>query len=213
MVAKSPKRSGRPRIKPEVRQAAYHLLDFYSPGEASKKLEDDYGSDAPSQRQIERYKRESMPRDASAPWSLSEEADRHGCSLVPPVLVAVIEKSSGRRRHITIEEAKWIIRVRLAAPDLDPWHAWLFSRAYTRRQQQGQSAADLDHFLSFAPWRSDEAAQRYRHAVRQGWVAPPPTLVKSLIRGGIEPGPYVTGPQLERYLESLKEEKEAPNGE
>ena len=166
--------------------------------------------DAPSRRQIERYKRGYTPRDSSAPWSLSGEADRHGCSLVPIVLAAVIEKSSGRRDHITIEEAKWVIRIRLAAPDLDPWDGWIIARTYMRRQQQEKSATDLDHFLSFVPWRSEEMSQRYREAVRQAWVAPPPTSFESLVRGGIGPGPYVTGPQqTEQHLESLKEEKEA----
>ena len=205
------------RIYPDVKVAAYDLLEnFYTPAEAEVELIQRYSDRAPSLRQLQRYKIECEPRDASAHWSLSEEVDRYGCSLVPPVLAAVIEKSSGRRDYITIEEAKWVIRTQLAAPDLDPWNVWLVARAYMRRHQQEASTADFDHFLAFAPWRSNEAGSRYAHAVVAGWAAPTPTLVKSLIRGipeGLDLVPHPTGPQqIEQYLESLKEGKEAPNG-
>ncbi len=188
------KRIRKKRIPREVREEAFDLLrNLRPPAEIARELEAKWGNDAPSRRQIERYKVEVTPRDTSDPWSLSEEVDRHGCALVPPVLAAVIEKSSGRRNHITIEEAKWVIRIRLAAPDLDPWDVWLIARTYMRRQQQEKSATDLDHFLSFAPWRSEESSQRYRNAFGQGWVPRPPVLLESLVRGGLGPGPDVSG--------------------
>ena len=55
-------------------------------------------------------------------------------------------------------------KVRRAAPDLDAWYVWQVATAYQVAVEKGTEADrdSLDALLAFAPWRSLEAAQRFR---------------------------------------------------
>jgi integrase len=60
----------------------------------------------------------------------------------------------------------------MAAPSLDVWRTYRVAHAYQARRHGGVDTDDLDMWLGFAPWQSDEAAARYALAVDSGWVAP-----------------------------------------
>ncbi len=161
----------------------------------------------PQLHTIQRAVRDVMPQDHSGPWA-AQLGNGEQAVLILPVLARLIEESHGQRTHLTTAEAKWVVSIRLIAPDLDPFDVFLIARAYMNRERKEMPTIDLDAFFAFAPWRSEEASRRYRKAVWQGWVARIP-LVESLVKGGLGPGPDVMGPQqTERYLSSLKEGKE-----
>lgn len=146
----------------------------WSPAQIRRGLERQKGFEGrlPSAKTFETIvKRIRGAGDSTAPWHLS---DGNEGALILPVLAEVIANTMGERRHLTEAEAGWICRVRRAAPDLSPlFAAYQLARVYLSRNARDVPTADLDAFLAFAPWRSEELAQRYYNAVYEGWTGPP----------------------------------------
>lgn len=117
----------------------------------------------PDERTIRRRIAESKLLDTSGPWTLAR-ASGGVAALVLPVLGAVLDHTQGRVAGLTKEQAKWVVKVRRAAPGLDPWYVWRVAAAYQVADQKGTDAdrESLDALLAFAPWRSLEAAERFR---------------------------------------------------
>ena len=55
-------------------------------------------------------------------------------------------------------------------PDIAPLGLWRCARLFADRHERSASTSDLDAFLSFAPWRSEEALSRYYAAISAGWI-------------------------------------------
>jgi hypothetical protein len=110
----------------------------------------------PDERTIRRRIAERKPPDPHDPWTLAATEGDKAARLLP-VLRAVLERTEGRTKGFSKATAEWIVRVRRAAPDLDPWTAYRTALAYQRRT--GPDTEDLDTFLAFAPWRSPEATK------------------------------------------------------
>ncbi len=125
-------------------------------------------ADIPSERTI-RYIVSRRARDESEPWSPMTNEPDIDATLALPMLAIVIEGSEGKRRHLTLAEARLVTSVRTAAPTIAPAIALAVSREYI----SGSTAkSDLDAFLAFAPWADAEGRGRYEVAVDGGWVQP-----------------------------------------
>ena len=87
----------------------------------------------------------------------------------------MIIESKGSLR-LSRDQAKWVVRVRRAAPDLKPGQAWPISVSYWLREADGRETQHLDDFLAIAPWRSEEARDRYRSYLDDGTLPRIPGL-------------------------------------
>ena len=130
--------------------------------EANKKLLK--GHKLPDLRTVQRIHRKAMPPDTSGPWSLAD-ADPDDAALVLPVLAAAIERSGGRWQRFTQDLAGWIVKVRVAAPDMPPLWAFSVAQAYQAGQKHKEAVDGLDQMLAFAPWRDKVHFRRYVQAV------------------------------------------------
>lgn len=128
--------------------------------------------DVPSLRTLQDIVSDYRPPDDSGLWSLAD-ADGDEAALVPPMLAVLA--NLGPFRHFSREEARLVARIRRAAPDL-PLGVPLFilALAYKLRRSRGMPTVDLDTFLGFAPWRGGVQRERYREALREGWIEPGP---------------------------------------
>jgi hypothetical protein len=132
-----------------------------------------YPHDWPALRTVQNELRK-ITVDAGAPWRLRDAVDADEASAVFRVLSAVIVRTEGRRNAVTNDEAKWIGRILKVAPDLDPWTIYSVSTEYVLAEherdstQREERVAELDTFLAFGPWRSDDDSRRYLKAASQG---------------------------------------------
>lgn len=129
--------------------------------------------DVPDVRTIQRAVADLRPRDQRGEWRLAD-ATGEEAALVLPVLAAVFEKTEGRRMHISVGEAEWIVRLMTAAPDLPPWEAYQLTRAYIRASETESSTDLLDRWFAFAPWRDNAERWRkflpYEDHFRKAWA-------------------------------------------
>jgi hypothetical protein len=99
-------------------------------------------------------------------WSPREGADGVDVALTVPAIAHLIEWSEGRRRELTIGEARRITFVRRAAPDIPIPLAFKIAQMYGRTTPENV----LDSFLAFAPWRGERERLAYRDAIKQNWL-------------------------------------------
>lgn len=121
--------------------------------------------------------------DKSGPWSPGTHSG--GTPVVLAALAAVIEHTEGRTDTVSIAEAECIARLERVVPDLAPLYLWYVARFYISRATRGDDTKDLDALLAFAFWRDEEAAARYRKAVRAGVVTPLPYALEQTFRSPI----------------------------
>lgn len=136
---------------------------------------------APSLRTLQDIVREmTPPPDESGRWALPS-AEPEDVALVMPVVSAVAEATRGQLQEITRAEAACVAQVRRAAPELPLLVTYQTARLYVARAARKETTTDLDLFLSAAPWRDEERAQRYYAAVYEGWMPPPPTFLDATV--------------------------------
>ena len=174
MARRKRKRSWSPSVVARIKEMA---VSEVSAGAIERQLELEAGTgeagfgpnDVPSRRTIHDIVVEYTPKDDTDPWELADaEADE--AALVLPVLATIIEKTEERRSHVTQAEAQWIVRIRRAAPDLDPWMVYLIALNYMACAQHGVPHNHLDAYLAFAPWRSQVNRWRYNKATEKNLV-------------------------------------------
>jgi hypothetical protein len=154
-----------PDIEAEIRKL---VLEGWTPPQIERHLssKEDFADRVPDIRTIRRrvawYWPEDSRGDTSGPWTWAD-ADGEEAALVLPVLGAVLDHTQGRIAGFTKNQARWVLKVRRAAPDLDPWYVWRVAAAYQLAVQKGTEADrdSLDALLAFAPWRSQEAMDRF----------------------------------------------------
>lgn len=120
----------------------------------------------PSLRTIQRLVKEMEPPDPTEEWRLAD-TEPEDARLVLDVLAAVTVKTRGRAR-LTRATAEWVIRVRRAAPTLDPFEAYLYAREYRAREERRGDTRDLDLYLALAPWDSEDARRDYEALLNEG---------------------------------------------
>jgi hypothetical protein len=150
-------------------------LDGWAAAEILRELEEEVRSGSltadrvPGIRTIERWVKDTQPKDSSGRWRLSV-VDAEDASFLLTVRAAVISGTDGRVRELTVATVGWLRAIHAVAPDLEPWSAHRLARSYLSRIEQEQDTGDLDAWLAFGPWRGMEAAAAYERAVREGWV-------------------------------------------
>lgn len=114
--------------------------------------------------QAERSGNTGDPED-DLPWRTVETAEPGDVPLVLEVVGELIRASRGRWRSVSRREARAILRVRHAAPDLPPWESYLLALAYTHPGDFDAEA--IDGFLALRPWASLDAWQQYQRVVNR----------------------------------------------
>lgn len=138
-------RSSRRRIDPDVAEAiAELLLGGWTPRRVLDRLEADarYRGRVPSLRTVEAMAAELRARSSGPAWSLVD-ADAGDAALVLPVLGELAERG-GRVAHLTPETAAWVVRLRRAAPALEPYEAFRWATRYQLAAARGGSTHELD---------------------------------------------------------------------
>lgn len=80
----------------------------------------------------------------------------------------------------TVHEAQWCWRVHLAAPDFDTQKTWMMAQRFIRREVGAMlwgeplDMKELETYLRYGSWRSEEHHDRYHKAVQEGRVRPLP---------------------------------------
>jgi hypothetical protein len=171
---KSPPK-GRPRIDGDI---AYQIellarTQRWTAAQIHRHLkrEQKYQGRVPSEKSVQRAVRRWRKRDESGRWQLDDYEDGTA-RLVMPVVAALARHSGGKVTSVSRDEARWIARVREAAPDMPLWPAFLVAWAYQRRTAEGADTEDLDLLLGFAPWESLEAMHTFWNwvqAYRPNW--------------------------------------------
>lgn len=122
----------------------------------------------PVTRTVQRIVRKARLEDTSGPWSLASADPAEAAAVVPVVAALAV---AGIAATVTRAEARLIVVIRAASPDLPPLWAWRVARKYLTRQQDSQPTASLDLLVALAPWRSDADWQRFLAvAQRLGWL-------------------------------------------
>lgn len=185
---------GRPPANPEMGVLIQSLVDHRLPVEKIiAAVQKEYGEDGAgaSDRNIQRLVAKARVADDTPPWTPISQESAEDAALLLPVVQVVAEVTEGRLR-VTQAQAKLLLWVRRIVPDLAPWPAFRLVLAYQRRS--GQDTDDLDAFLSWAPWRSPEAMDRFLRWVidcRPGWLIKRPARSGTLHRYG-QPWPEGT---------------------
>lgn len=150
-------------------QVHEHLLVQKSAAENGSGDERFRGEAVPSLRTIQRMAKELSPPDPSGTWSLATDETGHP-GLVLDVLSSVIDGYAGEITTITNKQAEWIVRIRLARPEMPLYQVFLFTRLYVLREAYGEPMRGLDAYLAYEPWRDEAAQLRYDSAVSNGWI-------------------------------------------
>jgi len=132
----------------------------------------------PDERTIRRRITERRPPDPHDPWTLATTKGDKAARLLP-VLRAVLERTEGRTKGFSKATAEWVVRVRRAAPDLDPWYAYRIALAYQRRTDL--DTEDLDILLAFTPRRGEKEMDSlfaWARAHRPKWLLRTRLLLK-----------------------------------
>jgi len=155
------RRPGRPRTDSEI-EGLIHRLAWkgWTPAQIELGLKTEKTlkeRKLPHLRTIRRIVAQHGPRkDASLGWWSLADADAEDAALVLPVLAEMVKQGYGPRVHLNNEVAEWIVRVRLAAPDIPPSWALVVALNYWRLVKEREPTHGLDEMLAFAPWRSAE---------------------------------------------------------
>jgi hypothetical protein len=139
---------------PELASAAAVLKDL----ENDPRLK---GLKLPEERAIQRDLQSRRSKDDSAPWSLAD-ASPEDVAIVLPVLAETIKVNEGRRKHLTLDEVKWIKKIHAAVPEFDPWD--IYVRALQYRRAVASKDEDRLRQLAIRPWESAERANVWAQA-------------------------------------------------
>ena len=107
-------------------------------------------------------------------------------SLWPTRFPSVLMGGESPHQALTIRRARWIATLRHTMADAPLMEFWSAAAFYANRERWAAlenvpfETQDLDMWLAYAPWNSEEDLSIYGMAVEQGIV--PPRPIESLIR-------------------------------
>jgi hypothetical protein len=154
-------------------------------------------ADVPSVNTVRSLIEEISARDTSTEWTLAE-ANLDEIPVVLPAWTAAL--AQGHR--LTMAEAEWVYRIRIAAPDMPIDDVWWLAR---ERVQWPDEAEWMDPLIAFAPWRDPEHRERYFAAADQIYIPFDAIFVAMRGLGHNEP----LGPETTSFLRSRGLEGEA----
>ena len=140
--------------------------------EGKKELSDK----VPNLRTVQRITKDFRAEDNSEPWSL-RDSDGDEAKLILEVrreLIRYWNHPTKRIQRLSKQEARWVVKVRKAAPELDTRAVWLVALMYSLRETGEISTEDLDDYLAFAPWKDTQHFDEYKQWIRMGWISLPP---------------------------------------
>lgn len=126
---------------------------------------------APSVKTVERIVKDLRPDDESGWWNLGDSKG-DDAKLVFYACFGEFLHSALVLGRITKAEAGWLVKILKAVPDLPREIVWRVSSLYRISVALNLDTADLDQYLTFAPWRSQLNYQLYRRVVDVGDVRP-----------------------------------------
>lgn len=139
------------------------------------KLEVEFADAAPSLRTVQQLYREFQPAEPGRWWSFGDD-DPEDAALILPVLEALWREGNLRilltEGPIRAEEARWIVRVRTAAPTMEPLVAFEFARRFAFAEQAGHDSRLLTVALALGVWRSpaDEKRAIAENLLPEDWA-------------------------------------------
>lgn len=180
-INRQPKTKRKPgqRLDPDVMAAIRDLLNVApnSTGQqvlVSLKNRGYTPEQIPSTKTVEREKKKAT-LDKTGIWTLDGE-DGDEARLVLEVLAEVLIKTDGIQQEMTKEDAKWIVRIRKAAPALLPWTVWKIRGMYKQRFALKRETVDLDFYLAFS--QRPDGLPLYEKLVGEGVIPFPKDLAK-----------------------------------
>jgi len=136
----------------------------------------------PALRTVQAHVSKLHVRDSSGIWSLAA-ADPETSGLVLDALATIIDVSEGRVTTFTVAEAAWIEAIHRARRDIPAEDAWYLSRFYVTRERHNEPTDDLDAYLAYAPWRDNDARERYITATIAGHIPAATIFLATIERG------------------------------
>ena len=163
------------KLKDRITELA--IMTRWSAAEINRYIRQDEtlsGEVIPDTRTIERRVREARaPEDDQPEWSM-ENFSGEDARLIFDVLDARLQELNTPVRKFSHETAKWIVRIREVAPELDPSACYLIARLYMVRSRSKANTEDLEMYLAIGPWKDEARFTRYIKAVEMGLFPPMP---------------------------------------
>lgn len=156
------------RVDGELRELVDLLaIRGWKASEIRDELEGTIGKErTPHLRWIQRRVRKIRPKDNSGPWLFAQEEDPKDAALILSVLASVVGDEVSRW-PVTNAEAKWIVRICRAVPDVPLSAVDQIVVAYMAWERLKQPTDLLDLILAVRPWRSFEAQQALERTLAQ----------------------------------------------
>jgi hypothetical protein len=125
--------------------------------------------DVPDVRTVQRIVKDHRPTDPSGtPWALTLDNAEQAAAILR--VQAGVAKSHRVRLELSVSQANWVWSVSKIAPDLSPWWTYRVGLLLWRRDTAGEPTTDLQGWLAFRPWASDDDANEYSKAIDAGLV-------------------------------------------
>ncbi len=161
-------RRGGFRQPPQVLEFIASLNDAgIAPKQISDRVEKAFPGQHVSSKTVLRIREWQQQRRVDPePWSLLSDVDGVDPALTLPAVAALLHATDGRRRQLTIGEARSVTRIRRAAPDIPIETALRVAWMYPRTTPP----TVLDEVLAFAPWRGAAERSAYLDAIERGWL-------------------------------------------
>lgn len=132
----------------------------------------EFAGRVPSVRTISRKAKTFRPPSAAERWSFVEAEPQEAAAVLPVFAAMAKRDRAWQCQFVTGEQARVLVAIRAAAPDLDPWVAYKLAQEFQAREHASRSTLGLELGLAFAPWRSDASATELRRVIEAGFVDP-----------------------------------------
>jgi hypothetical protein len=163
--------------------ALYRDKGEMTPARIHRTIERRFGEGTVTDRSVREWCRIMEQVDTSAPWRLEPDSPPEA-AYVLDVLAEMAFRSEGRVTTVSTSLAHWIMTLARVRPSLVLRDLYRLAWMYNVRTLTKAGTDDLDGWLAFKAWESDEHDELYAGAVQLGWIpAAPPHLVRPLTRG------------------------------
>lgn len=184
-----------PRLRPAVEAGIVDLHRQHPKWSANQIMLALPEEHRPALRTVQTRVKQMRDREAALPGALKDDLWRWGTTLngLPRASRALLDTWVFARQlghgvpfidppgGLTQREATWVEQIHRIAPEMEPIDLLYYGHAYYARERaidvlgRDLEFADLDNFLGYGPWRSQEAYTRYHDHVQNGYIPAMPT--------------------------------------
>lgn len=125
----------------------------------------------PSRSTVERIVRDVQDRSVGKQWTFSDSTPEDAEIILNSRFFYYLFNRVWIDR-ITMDQAKWVIKVVKTVPNLPLELAWPIGFSYYLDEKLGRGLEGQDGFLAFRPWMSELNHNLYLEAVAKGHVEP-----------------------------------------